>query len=350
MLRLEGLRRTHEGARAPAVRDVDLHVKPGEIMVVVGPSGCGKSSILRLIAGLDDPDSGKIVLGDRDLGGVPPEKRDVAMVFQGYALYPHMTARGNMEFPLRMRRMPKEKQKERVEHAAKLLEIGHLLERRPDQLSGGERQRVAMGRALVREPKIYLFDEPLSNLDAALRTTLRAELAGLLRRLGATAIYVTHDQVEAMTIGHRIAVMRKGEVEQVGTPREVYADPATLFVASFLGSPAINVIELEGVGTKTGLGAEVRAPASATHAAIRPEHLRVGEASGDDAVGWRGSIEIVEPLGGETIVHVRVEDTRLRVKEHGFAARAPGDELALHAPRAELLFFDEAGRRVGATA
>jgi multiple sugar transport system ATP-binding protein len=346
MLRLEGLRRTHEGASAPAVRDVDLEVTAGEVMVVVGPSGCGKSSILRMIAGLDDPDGGKVLLDGVDLARVPPERRDVAMVFQGYALYPHLTARGNMEFPLKMRKASKEARRERVESAAKLLEIGHLLDRRPDQLSGGERQRVAMGRALVRKPKVFLFDEPLSNLDAALRATLRAELAILLRRLEATAIYVTHDQVEAMTVGHRIAVMRAGRVEQVGTPREVYARPATLFVAGFLGSPAINVLPL-GEGPAI-LGAKIDAPAGATKATLRPEAMRVIESEADRSglVAWSAKVKLVEPLGGETITHAEIDGEVVRLKESGFAAREVGEAIVIGAEPSALSYYDGSGKRV----
>ncbi|MCC6557363.1 MAG: ABC transporter ATP-binding protein, partial [Polyangiaceae bacterium] len=241
---LRGLVRRFQGGDRPALAGLDLDVEDGELLVLVGPSGCGKSTALRLIAGLDAPDAGTVSIGGRDVGRVPPQDRDVAMVFQGYALYPHMTAREIMAFPLKMRGVPAAERARRVEEAAATLAIGRLLDRRPGELSGGERQRVAMGRAIVRAPKVFLFDEPLSNLDAALRAELRVELAALVRRLGTTSVYVTHDQVEAMTMGDRIAVLRAGELQQIGPPRSIYEDPANAFVAGFLGSPAINLIEV----------------------------------------------------------------------------------------------------------
>ena len=216
--------------------------------MLVGPSGCGKSTALRIIAGLEPADAGAVRLDGRDITHAPPQDRDVAMVFQGYALYPHLTVRENIEFPLRMRRVPKADRATRVAEAAALLGLGKLLSRHPAELSGGERQRVAMGRAIVRSPKAFLFDEPLSNLDAALRAELRVELASLVRRLGTTSVYVTHDQVEAMTMADRIAVMRAGTLQQVGTPRAIYEAPANVFVASFLGSPPVNLVDLEVTG------------------------------------------------------------------------------------------------------
>ncbi|MFO0613140.1 MAG: ABC transporter ATP-binding protein [Polyangiaceae bacterium] len=344
MLSLEGLVRTHEGAKAPSVDGVSLTIGEGEILVVVGPSGCGKSSVLRMIAGLDAPSSGRVVLGGTDLARVPPEARDVAMVFQGYALYPHLTARGNMEFPLRMRGVAKAVRREKVERAARLLEIDALLDRGIHQLSGGERQRVAMGRAIVREPKVFLFDEPLSNLDAALRATLRTELATLLRELRATAIYVTHDQSEAMTIGHRVAVMRAGRVEQVGTAREVYESPATRFVASFLGSPEINVLPIARVADGR---AEGGAAPSAVDVAFRPEACAcvAGDAPDDEgAYTWRGTLTLVEPLGSESVLHVDADGAMIRVREHGFSARSVGERVSLVVPRGRCRFFDREGR------
>ena len=226
-----------------AVDDVSLRIEDGEFMVLVGPSGCGKSTLLRLIAGLEDVEAGSISIGDRDVTDLPPRERDIAMVFQSYALYPHMTVRQNLGYGLKVRRLGKQETEERVERVARLLGLDELLERRPAALSGGQRQRVAMGRAIVREPQAFLMDEPLSNLDAKLRVGMRAELASLHGRLGATTVYVTHDQVEAMTLGQRVAVMRDGRIQQVDTPKQLYARPINLFVASFIGSPAMNLVE-----------------------------------------------------------------------------------------------------------
>ncbi len=346
MLRLEGLRRTHPGARAPAVSDVTLDVARGEVLVVVGPSGCGKSTILRLIAGLDEPTAGRVVLDGVDMGAVPPERRDVAMVFQGYALYPNLTARENMAFPLRMRGVSKPERRARVAEVAKLLDVERLLDRRPDQLSGGERQRIAMGRAIVRKPKVFLFDEPLSNLDASLRATLRTDLAALLRRLEATAIYVTHDQVEAMTVGHRIAVMSRGQVEQAGSPRDIYERPLSLFVAGFLGAPPINVVAIErGEGGSRVLGSAIAAPANATKAAIRPERIAIRTAHGDD-IAWDARIDVVEPLGAESVLHCAVDATTLRLTETGFSTRTVGERVSLAVPRAAFHFFGDDGLRI----
>ncbi|MGH7436467.1 MAG: ABC transporter ATP-binding protein, partial [Polyangiaceae bacterium] len=244
---LDGVTKRFTGRRADptppaALAGVTLAVRRGELMVVVGPSGCGKSTALRIVAGLEQPDEGVVAIAGRSMAGVPPQDRDVAMVFQGYALYPHMTAREILEFPLRMRGASRAERAAAVREAAAILRIEPLLERRPAELSGGERQRVAMGRAIVRRARVFLFDEPLSSLDAALRVDLRLEIGQLVRRLGATAIYVTHDHVEAMTLGDRIAVLSQGRVCQVGAPREIYERPATSFVAGFLGTPRMNLL------------------------------------------------------------------------------------------------------------
>jgi multiple sugar transport system ATP-binding protein len=233
------------GGSAPAVDDVTLRVEDGEFLVLVGPSGCGKSTLLRLIAGLEEATAGTVWIGGRDVTDLPPRERDLAMVFQSYALYPHMTVRQNLGYGLKVRRLPKAEVRDRVERVARLLRLEELLDRRPAALSGGQRQRVAMGRAIVREPLAFLMDEPLSNLDAKLRVGMRAELASLHGRLGATTVYVTHDQVEAMTLGQRVAVMRDGRIQQVDTPQRLYREPANLFVAAFIGSPAMNLVEAE---------------------------------------------------------------------------------------------------------
>ncbi len=312
-LELRGLSRRFPGATSSAVDGVDLSLAPGEILVLVGPSGCGKSTILRLIAGLDDPDAGTIVLDGRDLGRVAPQDRDVAMVFQGYALYPHMTVAENIGFPLKMRGASRADRDERVRDVAKVLGLGALLERLPGELSGGERQRVAMGRALVRKPKLFLFDEPLSNLDAALRTTLRVEIAQTLRRLDASAIYVTHDQVEAMTIGHRIAVMRAGRVLQEGPARSIYEQPESLFVAGFMGTPPVNLWRgsRAGDGVRLAGGVEVVGPRGVTLPddvvlAIRPEHVTIRAADEPEpasGLSFVADVTATEPLGAETVVH-----------------------------------------------
>ncbi|WP_437762415.1 ABC transporter ATP-binding protein [Sorangium sp. So ce281] len=352
-LSLRGLTRRFPSAERPALAGLDLDVDDGELLVLVGPSGCGKSTALRLIAGLDSPDGGTVSIGGRDVSRVAPEDRDVAMVFQGYALYPHMTARDIMGFPLRMRGVAREERARRVEEAAALLAIGHLLERRPGELSGGERQRVAMGRAIVRAPAAFLFDEPLSNLDAALRAELRVELAALVRRLGTTSVYVTHDQVEAMTMGDRIAVLRAGELQQVGPPRAIYEAPANTFVAGFLGTPAINLLPLERSGERyEGAALSLPAPPGVALpdraiAGVRPEHLRVAPGRGSHAgAGAQGEVEVearvvvAEPLGAETFLYLDAGGTRLRARAHGFATPAPGEAVRARLDPRDVLWFD----------
>ncbi|WP_437953212.1 ABC transporter ATP-binding protein [Sorangium sp. So ce296] len=361
-LSLRGLLRRFPGAERPALAGLDLEVEDGELLVLVGPSGCGKSTALRLIAGLDSPDGGTVSIGGRDVSRVAPEDRDVAMVFQGYALYPHMTARDIMGFPLRMRGVAKAERARRVEEAAALLGIGHLLDRRPGELSGGERQRVAMGRAIVRAPAAFLFDEPLSNLDAALRAELRVELAALVRRLGTTSVYVTHDQIEAMTMGDRIAVLRAGELQQVGPPRAIYEAPANTFVAGFLGTPAINLVPLERDGDRYASAAlSLPAPPGVALpdrviAGVRPEHLRVAPGAQGDAGAWgdagavgdgaRGEVEVearvvvAEPLGAETFLYLEAGGARLRARAHGFATPAPGEAVRARLDPGAVLWFD----------
>ncbi|MFT3773376.1 MAG: ABC transporter ATP-binding protein [Minicystis sp.] len=346
---LRGLRRHFQGVETAALASLDLDVADGELLVLVGPSGCGKSTALRLIAGLDTPDGGAIQIDDRDVSRVPPQDRDVAMVFQGYALYPHLTARDNIAFPLKMRGVAPAERARRVEEAAALLGLARLLDRRPGELSGGERQRVAMGRAIVRRPKVFLFDEPLSNLDAALRTELRVEIAALVRRLGVTSLYVTHDQVEAMTMGDRIAVMRAGELQQIGAPREIYEDPSNTFVAGFLGSPPINWIEVErNDGRLTGAGASWPAPEgielpAKVKAGLRPEHLSLH----GPGVEIAAKVVQIEPLGAETHVLLDAAGTTLRAKVPGFDAPARGETVTVFARAEGVLWFDAAtGKRV----
>jgi sn-glycerol 3-phosphate transport system ATP-binding protein len=319
-----------------AVDALDLEVKDGELMVLVGPSGCGKSTALRMVAGLEQPTEGSITIGGRDVAGLSPGARDVAMVFQSYALYPHMTVRKNLAFPLRRRRIEKREIDRRVAEVAEMLELDELLQRKPAQLSGGQRQRVAMGRALIREPVAFLLDEPLSNLDAKLRSELRAELKRLHARLSTTMIYVTHDQVEAMTLGDRIAVMHRGRLLQVGTPEQIYGRPCNVFVARFVGSPAMNLLP----GTAVGEGAGVTI-------GIRPEVLE----KGGNAAGPRIEIaaEVVEPLGSDVFVHGRTDaGEEIVARLPGNARVAPGERVALSAPAGEVHRFDtETGERLG---
>jgi multiple sugar transport system ATP-binding protein len=350
---LRGLTRRYPAAEAAALERLDLDVADGELLVLVGPSGCGKSTALRLLAGLDTPDAGSIAIDGRDVLRVPPQDRDVAMVFQGYALYPHLSVRENIGFPLKMRGVPKARRAAQVEEAAAMLGLGRLLDRRPAELSGGERQRVAMGRAIVRSPKVFLFDEPLSNLDAALRAELRVDLAALVRRLGTTSIYVTHDQVEAMTMGDRIAVLKGGVLQQVGPPRAIYEEPANAFVAGFLGSPPINWIELSrSEGRLVGGGMSFPSPAGLperVRAAVRPErlHLRASDVAEATAVCIEAAVVATEPLGAETHVVFEAGGARLRGKIAGFDAPARGAGVKLFVDPAHVLWFDaETGARV----
>ena len=290
-----------KGGELVALDEVDLEALDGELMVIVGPSGSGKTTLLRCIAGLETPDSGRIEVGGKDVTALPPGARDVAMVFQDFALYPHLSARDNISFGLRAAKTPEQEIETRVEDVTNLLGLEEALDRRPGELSGGERQRVALARAIVREPSLFLLDEPLSNLDAELRTTTRAEIRSLQRRLGTTAIYVTHDQVEAMTMGDRVAVLRAGRVEQVAPPTELYDAPETAFVARFLGSPPMNLFD----------SSLYRANSRASALGIRPEHLRVVEAGHGRMTGRVAAVEL---LGDVAIVHVDVGGYQLAAK------------------------------------
>jgi len=336
-LRLAGLAKRY-GAASPVVHGVELTVASGEFMVLVGPSGCGKSTTLRMVAGLEEPSAGRVLIGGRDVTGLPPAERGVAMVFQSYALYPHMTVAQNMGFALRMAGLAPADAAERVQKAAQVLQLEPLLQRLPRELSGGQRQRVAIGRAIVREPQVFLFDEPLSNLDAALRTQMRAELAQLHRRLGATIVYVTHDQVEAMTLGDRIAVFNAGAIEQVGAPLALYQRPANRFVAGFLGSPRMNFLP---AAAAVGLGL---LPPGTTSVGVRPEHLRLHDGRG----GLAARVLHTEHLGDVVLVHCQLPgaDGPVVVKSPPGAAPLPqpGEALRLAAEPGSALAFDIAGR------
>ncbi|KNG94944.1 ABC transporter ATP-binding protein [Pseudaestuariivita atlantica] len=312
---------------------LDLTIEDGEFAVFVGPSGCGKSTLLRLIAGLEDATSGKVIIDDEDVTQVSPSKRGLAMVFQSYALYPHMTVRKNIAFPLRMAKMSQSEMNQRVEQAAGILNLADYLDKKPGQLSGGQRQRVAIGRAIVREPSAFLFDEPLSNLDAALRVGMRLEIGELHQRLKTTMIYVTHDQVEAMTMADKIVVLQAGVIEQVGSPLELYRTPRNRFVAGFIGSPKMNFI-----------GGDEAAKHGAHEIGIRPEHIAVANGSG----AWSGVVGVSEHLGSDTFFHVH--DTGLAetitVRADGEVSLNAGDRIDL-APREDVIHkFDAQGMRI----
>jgi multiple sugar transport system ATP-binding protein len=348
-VQIERLVRHFAGSDRPAVSDVSLEVDAGEVVSLVGPSGCGKSTTLRMVAGLDVPDSGSVHIGGKDMRGIPPQERDVAMVFQGFALYPHMRVRDILAFPLKMRGASAEERTRTVEQTAEMLGITRLLDRRPGQLSGGEQQRVAMGRAIVRKPAVFLFDEPLSNLDAALRAELRVELGRLLAKLEATALYVTHDQVEAMTLSDRIAVLRAGRLEQLDTPRRIYEAPATTFVAGFFGSPPMNLLDAKRGDDAASVGA-LRVPLPSADAdtlvlGVRPEHIRVGEANGAEHGTADARVVAVEPLGGETHLELELDGQSFRAKVAGFDAPEPGDRVPISVALDELRWFDgESGK------
>lgn len=312
---------------------LDLEINDGEFVVFVGPSGCGKSTLLRLIAGLEDVSSGEIAIDGTDATMVPPAKRGLAMVFQSYALYPHMSVRKNIAFPLRMAGLSKEEQEQRVTDAARVLNLTDYLDRRPGQLSGGQRQRVAIGRAIVREPQAFLFDEPLSNLDAALRVGMRLEISELHKRLATTMIYVTHDQVEAMTMADKIVVLQAGHIEQVGSPLELYSAPRNTFVAGFIGSPKMNLLT----------GAEA-VKHNAETIGIRPEHLSISTEGGD----WEGTVGVSEHLGSDTFFHVNCEAFAdpLTVRASGEVELAYGQKVFLSPDLSHLHRFDKAGLRI----
>ena len=345
--------RRYSGGTPPAVDHLDLTVGDGEFVVLVGPSGCGKTTSLRMIAGLEPVDSGRILIGARDVTDDDPKDRDVAMVFQNYALYPHMTVAQNMGFALKIAGVPKSEMRERVLDAARLLDLEPYLDRKPKDLSGGQRQRVAMGRAIVRRPQVFLMDEPLSNLDAKLRVQTRNEIAGLQRRLGTTTVYVTHDQVEAMTMGDRVAVLRDGILQQCAAPRELYRNPANMFVAEFIGSPAMNLLTVPVVDHRVALGdwsiplpREINSATGEIVLGVRPEHLEIG------GTGIEMHIDVVEELGADAYLYGQITNAD-NALAHSIVARTDGQDppprgsrVRVHPQPAHLHFFGVDGRRL----
>jgi len=343
-LKIENLTKTFGGRKV--IDHVSFEVYEGEFCILLGPSGCGKSTVLRLIAGLERQDGGGVYIGDREVSGLTPKERDIAMVFQSYALYPHLNVYENIAFPLKIRKMSRREIEKKVQAAAGLLGIDTMLRRKPKELSGGQRQRVAIGRAIVREPRLFLFDEPLSNLDAKLRSSMRVELAGLHKKLGITTIYVTHDQIEAMTLGQKIVVIDRGVIQQIGTPREVYDKPANLFTASFIGMPSINLIE----GRLVKKGEEIlfrsddleipvarrdfeRYVGGDVTSGIRPESLGPGEGP------LAGRLEHIEHLGSETILYVKSGNMRITAKAGADFGGKVGEDISLSVNTMDIHFF-----------
>lgn len=311
---------------------------------MVGPSGCGKSTLLRILAGLEEPDTGQVLIADQVVNDLSPKLRDISMVFQSYALYPHMNVRENLSFPLKMRKLNDSEIRARIDEVAAMLDLTDLLDRKPAQLSGGQKQRVAMGRAMARRPQVLLFDEPLSNLDAQLRVRVRAEIALLHRKIGSTVIYVTHDQVEAMTLADRIAVLNRGTLEQVGRPMDVFQNPKTRFVASFIGTPPMNFLSLSGLGLR-----DLKTPAKTETIGLRAEHLKLGHgASGLIRLG-RGEVVLIEPLGSTAHVHLRLSTSAgpaMLLAEIRDSTVTIKDELDIFADPSKIFFFDTAGARL----
>ncbi|KAA1250283.1 sn-glycerol-3-phosphate ABC transporter ATP-binding protein UgpC [Mycobacterium simiae] len=353
-VRFEGATRQYPGAERPALDGLDLVVGDGEFVVLVGPSGCGKTTSLRIVSGLEPLDSGRIRIGERDVTRVSPKDRDVAMVFQNYALYPHMTVAQNMGFALKVAKTSKPEIRERVLAAAKLLDLQPYLDRKPKELSGGQRQRVAMGRAIVRRPQVFLMDEPLSNLDAKLRVQTRNQIAALQRQLGTTTVYVTHDQVEAMTMGDRVAVLRDGVLQQCAAPRALYRNPDNVFVAGFIGSPAMNLFTLAIVNSSVMIGdypipvpREIATTASEIIVGVRPEHFEVGD------VGVEMEVDVVEELGADAYLYGRhrgsgeVIGQAVVARTDGIDPPQRGSRVRLHPQPGQLHFFGVDGRRIG---
>jgi ABC-type sugar transport system ATPase subunit len=343
---LHAIKKSYDGD-THVIKGVDLSIADGEFLVLVGPSGCGKSTLLRTIAGLEEITAGELMIGDRVVNDVAPRDRGIGMVFQSYALYPHMTVRDNMAFGLKIRKIDPGVIAERVSAAATQLGLTEYLDRYPKQLSGGQRQRVAMGRAIVRQPEVFLFDEPLSNLDAALRNQMRVELKKLHQRLGATMIYVTHDQVEAMTLADRIAILDQGHLQQVGPPGELYDRPANTFVAGFIGSPAMNMFPADSSSPHWDLPS----PAGAHTLGVRPQHLSLARPGDALPEGWgtlTGTLDVVEPMGWEAHIHLDAGDARViaHVEVEDLDGLSPGDPVTFHIDPTRIHPFDSGGDRV----
>jgi len=371
-LELRNVNKTYGSGLPDTLKDIQLSIRDGEFLILVGPSGCGKSTLMNCIAGLEQITGGAILIDEQDVSGISPKDRDIAMVFQSYALYPTMSVRENIEFGLKIRKLPQAAIDEEVARVAKLLQIEHLLARKPAQLSGGQQQRVAMGRALARRPKIYLFDEPLSNLDAKLRVEMRTEMKLMHQRLKTTTVYVTHDQIEAMTLGDKVAVMKDGIIQQFGTPQQIYNDPANQFVASFIGSPPMNFIPVRLAkqdGRVLALldSGQARCELPLGLAAdeldgreiilgIRPEQIALGTAEGNGLPGIRAEVQVTEPTGPDLLVFVTLNQTKVCCRLAPDVACRVGDTLNLQLDPARVLLFDaESGERVhlastGATA
>ena len=363
-LELRNVNKTYGSGLPDTLKDIELHIDSGEFLILVGPSGCGKSTLMNCIAGLENITGGAILVDGQDISGMSPKDRDIAMVFQSYALYPTMTVRENIAFGLKIRKMSAQAIEEEVARVAKLLQIEHLLKRKPGQLSGGQQQRVAMGRALARRPKIYLFDEPLSNLDAKLRVEMRTEIKLMHQRLKTTTVYVTHDQIEAMTLGDKVAVMKDGIIQQFGTPKDIYNDPANLFVASFIGSPPMNFIPVRitheqgravalldsGQGrcqlplARVVPGLEQRE----VILGVRPEQITLAAAGGSALPTLQADVQITEPTGPDTLVFVTVNDTKVCCRLAPDEAPQIGEAITLQFDPARVLLFDaNSGERLG---
>ncbi len=346
-VQLRKVGKTYSGA-VEAVRNISIEIPDGSFCVLVGPSGCGKSTLLRMVAGLETITAGEIVIGERIVNDLDPSERDIAMVFQNYALYPHMSVYDNMAYGLRNRKTPKPEIEARVQEAARILDIGTLLQRKPRALSGGQRQRVAMGRAIVRKPKVFLFDEPLSNLDAKLRIQMRVEIKKLQRALGITSIYVTHDQLEAMTLADMLVVMNKGRVEQVGPPLTLYERPQTTFVAGFIGAPPMNLIAMP-TGEMPGVALARRPQPGPTTLGIRPEHFEIAEPGIDHPLAIDVTLSAIEAVGSETFLYGAIGGSgpEIIIRVPGKSEFQIGAKLRVGAPAKNLHFFDAAtGERV----